>query len=393
MAMNWKGLLDSGALGDFGTGLLANSGYSTTPVTFGQALAGGMQNMNQRQKERMEMEFARNKLEQEQAKAKAMKEMSALMQPGQTPGPVSVPTPAPYTTPQGQAQMMGLLGQVAPEAVAQGLLAQQFQKTEAPRVSTDYNTFKELYPELQEGTPAFRDQFLTFTAESDPTGALMDQAQLALLTQELAAARESRAEKTETATQERSSTVRHVIQDVSKLKEMADLNSRLEGTALETGLPMPELRRAWAGGVQALQSLTGGDTSKAEALKADFDRFNKLSTDFVVGSLDRLAGTGAITDTKFQALMSSNASLGASPGANNLIIADNMEALLDAAEIEDIGIKDAANLRSLIGTLRGTRSTTPNAPASAILNPSGSSSEIDALNAEIQALEARLRGQ
>lgn len=339
------------------------------------------------------MELARQKLEDEQSRAKALKDMQALMQPGTTPGPVSAPTPAPYTTPQGQQQMMGLLGQIAPEAMAQGLLAQQFQKTEPPRVSTDYNTFKELYPELQEGTPAFREEFLKFSAESDPTGALMDQAQLALLTQELTAARETRAEKEKTSAQERSSTVRHVIQDVSKLKEMADLNNRLEGTALETGLPMPDLRRAWAGGIQALQAITGGDTSKAEALKADFDRFNKLSTDFVVGSLDRLAGTGAITDTKFQALMSSNASLSASPGANNLIIADNMEALLDGAEIEGIDIKDAAELRKTIARLRGTRSSAALPQMNGALNPTGGNSELDALNAEIQALEAQLRGQ
>ena len=52
-----------GALGDFGAGLSAAGGYSTTPVSFGQALAAGNQSMQAGQDREFENQFKRAKLE------------------------------------------------------------------------------------------------------------------------------------------------------------------------------------------------------------------------------------------------------------------------------------------------------------------------------------------
>jgi hypothetical protein len=394
-----QGLLDTGMLGDIGAGLLANSGWNSTPATFGQAFGGAMQFANQRQVQRLELQAARQKMEQDKARQDAMAKLPGLFAQSMTAAPVQVPTGVPaFQTPQGQAEAMGLLSQIAPEAVSQGLLAQIFQKEEAPRVSTDLNTFKALYPELQEGTPGFREGYLKFTAESDPTGALMDQAQLALLTQELAAARRENENERQTEAESFQTTRRTIRTDLRHLEEMAEINKRLEGTALETGLPLADLRRAWAGGMEALQSVLGNDTRKIAQIKEDFDTFNKYSTDFVVGSLDRLAGGGAITQGKFDALITSNANIGASPGTNNTIIANNIEALLDGADIGgyEIPASDVQKYRSLIQALRGGAPAEPNPPASSLLNPTGSApeseqDEIDALNAQIQELERQIQ--
>lgn len=57
-----------GALGDFGAGLSAAGGYSTTPVSFGQALAAGNQSMNAGQDRELENQFKRAKIESLSAK-------------------------------------------------------------------------------------------------------------------------------------------------------------------------------------------------------------------------------------------------------------------------------------------------------------------------------------
>lgn len=395
------GLLSSldSPLMNIGTGLLASSGWSNTPVSFGQALGQGLQYASARDMQQMQLQAARNQVEEQQKKVEAMSQIQGLLAPGMTPGPVSVPTAPAIQTPEGQARLMGLLGQVSPEAMVQGLLAQQFKTQEPPRVSTDYNTFKALNPSLQEGTPEFRESYLKFAAESgDPTGQLIDQAQLLLLKQQLDAAQTEAASKKEDEAQEFQTTRRTIRTDLRHLEEMATLNKRLEGTVLETGLPMPELRRAWAGGVEALTSLFGGDTAKAAQIKEDFDTLNKYSTDFVVGSLDRLAGGGAITQGKFDALITSNANIGASPGTNNTIIANNIEALLEGADIGgyELPASEVQRYRSLLGTLRGSAAPAPNPSASTLINGSlpampGAPDEISALNAEIQALEAQIQ--
>lgn len=395
MPINLQGLLGNPMVQDIGTGLLAQSGWSAMPTSFGQAAGGAMQYANQRQGQRLELDAMRAALAQQKQKQDAMAQIQGLLKPPQGPVPGTIPGVPMIQQPQGQSRMMGLLAQVAPDAVAQGLLAQQAKAQEPARVSTDLNTFKALYPELQEGTPQFREEYLKFTAESDPTGALMDQAQLALLTQELAAARR----ENENAQQEKSeafqTTRRTIRTDLRHLSEMAEINKRLEGTALETGLPMADLRRAWAGGMEGLQSVLGKDTSKIAQIKEDFDTFNKYSTDFVVGSLDRLAGGGAITQGKFDALIKSNANIGASPGTNATIIANNIEALLEGADIGgyEIPADEVAEYRALIDSLRGESPAAPNPPASSLLDipsASGNQSEIDRLNAEIQELERQL---
>lgn len=346
------GLLANPRTQDFATGLLAQSGYSATPTTFGQALGGATQFAQTNQAQRMQLQAARQKMEDDKNRRDAQEQIQSLLQ-----------VPPAIRTPQAPEMMQGLLAQANPEMFTKGLIEQQFGQAEAPRVSTDLNTFRALNPGVAPGSPQERALYADFLQAKDPTGGLMQQAQLELTMTELANAREERLARAETATQETQGTRRAVVQDLRHLGELADLNDRLEGTALETGLPMPELRRAAAGGIEALQSLFGGDTRKAARIKADFDRFNKLTTDFVVGSMDRLNGSGAITNSKFDALVGANANVGSSPGANRLIFADNIEAILDGAEIAGFEVSGAADFRKRAQALRGGQSPEPNPTA------------------------------
>jgi hypothetical protein len=351
---NWQGLLSDPRLMDLSTGLLSQSGYSTTPVTFGQAMGGAMQFANQRQVERVQLESTRAQLQSQIERRDAMKQLEALLSPGTTPGPIVTPTPAAITTPQGQAQAMGLLGQIAPEAMAQSVMSQMFGQQSQPRVSAELNTFAALNPELEMGTPEFRESFNQWATQNDLPEAMRQQLEIQLLSEQLTKARTDREAAGETRQQAQIALRRALVQDASKLVSMFDLNQRLEGTALASGLPMPEVRRAIAGGSAAVQRLFGISSSEADELMESFDTFNKFSTDFVVGSLDRMAGTGSISIPKFEALIASNASLGAAPGTNRTIIASNIEAILEGAAVEGITLPNETRLRAILSQVKPT---------------------------------------
>jgi len=350
-----QGLL-SNPMFNIGTGLLAASGPSATPVGFGQALASGIQYGTQRQAEQMKLQMARDEMDAAQKRKAAIAEFSGLLTPGQTPGPVVSATPAAINTPEGQSRAMGLLGQINPEAFAQQAAARQFAapaQAEAPRVSTSVNDFMLMNPDLAPGSPEFRSGYKEFMGQQDPSGALTDQVQLQLLSLQLENERTARAQEERTRTQEAAGTRKAVYSDLAKLEEMGQLNERLSGTFLAPGMVSPDMRRDIASVRTSVNELFGADTAESQKVISDFDRFSKLTQDFVIGSIDRLNGSGALTDTKFNALISSNASLGSSPQANNLIIADNINSILDGAAIEGIEVPNADRYRELAQRLKG----------------------------------------
>jgi hypothetical protein len=417
MAINWQGLLTDPRIMDISTGLLSQSGYSATPITFGQAMGGAMQFANQREADRVGLESARTTLAQQKQRQQAMTEIQGLLQPVNQPysrvtpgtGPLAQPqsqmgvqSVVPAQTPEGQSKMLGLLSQVAPEAMTQGLLAQMFKQEEPARVSTGLNTFKSFFPNTDITTPEGRQQYFEFQQASNPEAgieALTARAELEMLVENLEARRQERAASATTEDQERATTQRGIFTDLSHLAQMAEINDRLEGTILAPGRPMPDVLRALTGGAQGIQDLLGVDSSTAAQLAQDFDTFKKYSTDFVVGSLDRLKGGGAITDGKFEALVNSNANLGAAPGTNRLIIANNIEALLDGAEIAgfEVSPQQAEKYRGLIDRLKGGAAPAnpqaseliPSATGAVMPNEAAIDAEIDRLMMEIQQLRGR----
>lgn len=348
-----QGLL-SNPVFNLGTGLLAASGPSTTPVGFGQALAGGMQFATQRQAEQVKLEQERAQMADDKRRRDAIAEFSGLLAPGQTPGPVVSATPAAISTPQGQSRAMGLLGQVYPEAFAQQFAQAQFAPPAdtAPRVSTSVNDFMLMNPDLSPGSSEFRSAYRDFMKEQDPSGSMIDAVNLQLASLQLENERAKRALEEDTRAKELQGTRRAVVSDLSKLEEMAQLNQRLQGTFLEAGMVNPDLRRDAESVKASISGFFGNDTTKSRQAIADFDRFSKLTQDFVISSIDRFQSSGALTNAKFDALLSSNASLGASPVANNLIFADNINSILDAAEIDGIEVAGAERLRALASQLK-----------------------------------------
>lgn len=117
---------------NFGTGLLAASGPTAQPTSFGQRLASGMQFAGDAQSSAMRNQFIRERIlagqaerQQQEQRQKALSELTGLLG-GETitpqqgdPDDLTATTTAPDPR-----RMMGLLAQIAPQQFAQGLLAQ-----------------------------------------------------------------------------------------------------------------------------------------------------------------------------------------------------------------------------------------------------------------------------
>jgi hypothetical protein len=140
-------------------------------------------------------------------------------------------------------------------------------------------------------------------------------------------------------------------------KEMAEINDRLEGTLMQTGVPMTELRRGAAGAAALLEPF-GFDMKKTQAAVEDFDRFNKLANQMVIDLLPKMAAAGTITDTKYDSLQSTLASTAVSPGANRLVLADIIDLGLESADTLGMSLEERQTLEDLGATLRASQQPT-----------------------------------
>lgn len=111
---NISGLLGdalSNPLFNLGIGLLAAGGPSTTPVSLGQALGQGAQFANRAQQQALQNQLIRSRLEEDARKRGALERLRGAFAGNET---------------------LGLLAEVAPDAVAKGLLAQAFPEPLSP---------------------------------------------------------------------------------------------------------------------------------------------------------------------------------------------------------------------------------------------------------------------
>lgn len=133
--------------------------------------------------------------------------------------------------------------------------------------------------------------------------------------------------------------------------EMAQINDRLEGTVMQTGLPMEELRRGVAGVAPLLEKF-GFDMGATQQAVADYDRFTKLSQQMAIDLLPKLAEAGTITDTKWESLEKTIMSTGVSTQANRLVTADVLELGFEAADKLGMSVDDREMLEELAQNLR-----------------------------------------
>lgn len=141
--------------------------------------------------------------------------------------------------------------------------------------------------------------------------------------------------------------------DIHHTREMFDLMQKLDGTALAVGNPVGDFLTTGKAGLNALMEATGWDVSKSRQMVADRKRLDKLFADGTLGALDRFAGTGTVSGEKFRALQEATPNAMVPSQSNMLLLADRLEQLLAAADIEEIDIAERNEAEQLIEALRG----------------------------------------
>jgi hypothetical protein len=360
---NIGGKVKNAAQSPVGTGLLGAAAFGFNPL-LGLLAAPAIKSDRERQARSAEMSDLSLARARRQEQALGM--LPGLLGPdprGVAQRPGDMPIPLPPEMEQGrQNQLFSALTDIAPEAVAQGLLGQFFPQ-DTGRSPTSLVRNLEAAG-IDPGSPEGREIIISNLMKGDnATDDVIRRADLQLKImqiEQLAADRQN--DVSTRAQQERSAGV-SVRRTLSKANEIASLNDALDQSLLETGLPLSDARRAWAGGSQAIAGAFGYDNARAKALSASFDRFNALSTDFGLDMLFKLQGTGAISDTKFNTLLANTVSVGNSPEANRLAVADIIEVALDSAD--ELGL-DIAEREEHEQLLKRLRSTSPVSPVSGV---------------------------
>lgn len=265
----------------------------------------------------------------------------------------------------GQERLLGLLSQIAPAQTAQSLLAQPAQEraetslVRNARVAAGIGPNDPITPEV---SAIVREQLEGQGVSDD----LLKEVQLRMNLLQLENAQRERRQEERTRAKNRRTSETSLESSLEHLQEAAALNERLAPTLLRSGASFQDARRAIANGVTDVKRLFGIDTSEAEALIADYDRFRKLNSKFIIGAMSNIGGEGlgTVTNDKLSLLMKSMAGAGISPGANNLIYADTIDQLLQIADIEGFDVANRAELERLERSLRGIEPTPTRTPKS-----------------------------
>jgi hypothetical protein len=247
---------------------------------------------------------------------------------------------------------LGLLGDFAPNAIP-GLLGAMMQPADTLKTSAAFNDFLAMggNPNDMESFAAFKQSLSGSNAEAE--------ANLALLTARMQEMIRETEQESRTQSELDQNINFGVVSGLNSLRKMADANKKLNSSLLQTGLPAPELRRIFAGGVQAVKEFFGADTTESRQLLAAYDDFIKVANDFAIESMARLQGTGSAF--RLQTVLDANANASASPETNNMIIIGNLEELLNRASIRrglglfsdrNMSAEDEAEIRKLIEELR-----------------------------------------
>jgi len=199
----------------------------------------------------------------------------------------------------------------------------------------------------------------------DSTGLedVMAQTQLFQAEERLQKQRNEREKTEKTESQRIAGTKVSIRNDFKHAKEIIEIQQRLEETANAVGIPYGDfIRNARAGGA-AMLSMVGFDMSRSREIIADRDRLDKLFADGILESVDRLSGT--MTNQKLDAITSATPNVNNSASANGLLIADNLQAVLDGAEVEQMDVEERQEMEefiSFLGTLE------PGGQGEAIIN-------------------------
>ena len=223
---------------------------------------------------------------------------------------------------QAESDLTSMLSGLVPEA-------------EGARVSAAIGDMQSLgYPMTQEGFRQYNDDKGSGTNEG--LQALLDEARLRgiLMDQDRAADADARA--AQERDRERVASTQQVVRNLEQNAYAVDLTQRLEGTVLESGLPMSDLRRGLASLTAMVGGLAGKDTSGLEQVIGEFDTQRKLLQDQVNSRMS--SGEYGRSATQLQSIQRSLANPDISPTAIIRIQGQLAGIDLDRAEADELEI-------------------------------------------------------
>ncbi len=322
---------------NFGTGLLAASGPSATPVSLGQAIGQAGQYMSGRQRQQLQLQAARDEIKRRQDQDRARQELPAalnstgVMKPGAVEGLLSQAYPQQYG-----------------HAVAQSLLTPANQ----PRLSSGMNDFIAATG-MQPGSPNFIEEFTKFQQAQDPAAAL--QAQLTGL--QIQETQNDIDDRNEEKRVEKVTLKQNTNQDLQSLKKLSEANDTLAEGFLATGQVLPDFRRSLTSVTAEIQDLFGADSAESRKMLAAFDTFKKESQRLVNNVGERY---GANTNTRYQGIVNAVPNLGLDPVANRGVISTMVNDFLGGAGELGIDIRNPEQYQSLLsGDSRSSLSPNP----------------------------------
>lgn len=250
-----------------------------------------------------------------------------------------------------RGEIMGLLSDVAPEAMVTGLLGEMFAKPEADRSEpADLRMMRAL------GIEPTPENYAKFKAiGGDAAGAhgidgALKQLQMQKLLDEMRDRTDARAETAAEKQKKRRLAETSLNRNFGKLEDLAALNDQIKGTVVETGVPLSSWRRAGASGAASLGRIAGFDTAKLQDNITASDRLAKGLNDLVIETIDRFGDQ--LTNDKLALLQSASANPNITPEAISSILGAISESMLDAADIEGYNVADPDRVTTFIKRMK-----------------------------------------
>lgn len=245
-----------------------------------------------------------------------------------------------------RGELLGLLADVSPEPVVQGLLAEVLPQGRESRTSTIINDMREL------GIPLTEDNYTRFKSMGGNGNDLdaLQQVQLAKLLLDMQGVKADRDDAAVERGRARLLSERSLNTNLKRMEDLAGYAEDLEGTFLEAGVPLSEGRRALASGGAALGRLLGWDTEAAQKKVDLYDKLKKGLNDLVVDSSGRFTST--LTDNKLNLLRQSMASPDVTTDTIRGVLGEMAEDMRDAADIEGYKLDNRDGYEGFIERMR-----------------------------------------
>jgi hypothetical protein len=336
-----EGLLGSPVF-NMGMGLLAEGGPRLGPkVSFGQALAGASRHTTAQQRQFQQLQLQRELLQQQKNRQKAIKSLPGLLNNN---APASIKAP-----PQLQQQrLMGLLTQIAPQQVAQGLLSQQFaQPQRLP------NSIQEVMAVtgLQPGMPGFEEAFNKIKNPPNSSQQLAD----TLAAQQIQANLRAQENKDLERKQQTRRKARGAQSSISEINRLLDLMDQAEGTAAQPGY----LAGIMGSGASLKAGVSNlfGETDKGAEKTAEL--VQKMNKGFSRLSTSTIPDTFMGSDNKLSFFSSQLPSVDLELGTNITILESYLQGIIDEDLIDDGEINTSDGAQSALERIKKLKSTPP----------------------------------